>query len=253
MGIRPHAYLICGVNDVQTKNLEIVDPRYTPVNDLPWVDLMEESPPLPDLITETDSDEAWERSMDNTLIRATLENQDGSILRGYELIAFDTEFGVPTAMGYIVSEAPYDHDVTWAIASIYPELKESKVIPIPTYTKTMTRAVDSGRRWFRHCSKNMPHIERVEYDGQTYTRQAWPDMEFGRYAELAELRKTNSRVNYNIRDLIRHVKAIKNGQVPHTFYHGMEGYLTVAHYVLNWAGMKIDREELRLYLYFQWS
>lgn len=232
MSQRPHLSLLCGITDLQVDNLKIIDPRYKSTNSLPLYDFLETYPPIP----QKDDKGEWldirlglEDLQDGT--RDNLASNKYQVKDGFELIEFDPEFGVNSAIGYIIEDSGC-RLILYALASIFPEVQTPSVIVLESMSLSMDVSADA-RYLKRYLTEN-----KVTFD-------------LG-YDSLKEIEQKD-QLSHSTNLMLRKATQIKNEQNYQFFDLTFLSYAICAEYLFKWIGLNVSRENMRLFLYYKWS
>lgn len=247
MGIRPQAYLICGITDLKTnKEGDITDPRYHPRTDWVEPDLQhpwdEETVPLPSIadvdktrFSEADywADVQTRLSILNNLARIEPgrtpgENRWPVPKTGDEVIMHDGEFGMGNIIGFIHQKLT-GQGMLYTLSAVYPELRENHFQLIPN----LGINEDYEARPLQDMLEELGTWDAVEAD--LTRRMAEP---------LSQILA---------RQLLDKMRAIKNGQNPYMYNQDMPGLIATTAWLFDWIGLKVDPAEFRLFFYWKWS
>lgn len=229
MGSRPSLNLVCGITDLEVDDYNIIDPRYTK-SDISIDEMFETCPPIPPKDEQGEwldirlGTETLESAKKNKPSSRTYQPKDG-----YELIDFDPEFGVSSAIGYKVDNVD-SQTILYAMASIFPTFEHPKVIElfsIPLdedyeakrylgqWLEETNQSFDQGWEWLKSIDEN-----DLDYRSNIYLKQA---------------------------------NRIGNNQNYQFFNLTIESYTICAEYLLRWIGLDVKREDMKLFLHYKWS
>lgn len=220
MGIRPHIELICGINDLQTKDYQIVDARFSGPKG--WSENVLDHSDLDSILKDAEAKKSdlsrseWQTVMNARIIRDAIADKDN-----YDLISWDPEYGLPNVIGYVVDDL-YATDLAYALAVSFgqenpcaielPKYEIKDTIPGVTLLPAIEHAKAEGKSLF--SIRNVLRLDPIRYH-LTNIRMGWM------YKGLADS------------------MAIM--------------YVPVASYLFKKFGLKVPPRDLKLMIYCYWS
>lgn len=134
MGIRISMHLLIGVDNLEVDNVgNIFDKRFFGEK---TVGLIDKEISFPDydkdkLFQNEYRSEELQKVVMRSIMKVWADEQDKEKFPAYNLIEFNTEFGLPNIIGVKISSLPYADNVLYGLAAIYPEFRETgfKILP----------------------------------------------------------------------------------------------------------------------------
>jgi hypothetical protein len=233
--------LILGLNDLQTTNNEITDPRFVlcsvdPDDEYVWNSVAPVPLPVPRPHETLVTAQEIEREMRTNAIRAALSERPW-----YKVFHWNGEYGDPAVCGCVLKEGPYDDDFFYALMLLHPAYATDtghQVLPSEDLDRFDASPGGEALHTIRRlvASRAEPPIRTL----LAWCRSAETDDErWYRKEMLAGAARKNRliRWGFNLR----------------WWTHRIEADLATAQWVFQQAGFRVDVRDLKLMLYWQWS
>lgn len=221
MSISPYLSVIVGIGNLQTSGFKITDPRWDQSKPEYW--WLDKCPPLPSRHSEenyinlSDSERRIALRNDAIIHHITCPKVPQGIptpREGSDLIEWNSEYGCPEVMGYQLDSA-YSKTWLYGLASVFPKFQQKGWRYLPSIPLEEDKSIEA-------------HLVRLHQRGEILSDTA-----------LYQVQKK--------------LKLIKNGWNYPYFSCGVEQHMAAACYLLNWIGLQVKEEELKLILYWKWS
>lgn len=226
MGIRPSMSLVCGITDLRVRDYEITDLRYAGPPAWEWG----ESVSLPEKPNDHDV-LPFEKKMELGDILNHLgdwnENNQCYIGKSYvDVLTYGNgEYSVAGVIGYIVDKLPYANKCLYALALLHPKFTECGF----EYLSQVPLEEDRGQyaSW----------LKLFQEQGEEWLRDRSTESEFSSIQNQAKVKE----------------ERLTHGWNYCWFGDYMSMYVNATMHLFKTIGLKVEREKLRLFLYWKWS